>query len=112
MPRTLPPELTWVVLAGKSLVEVEEAAIRAAFIRHHGNRTKIRAELRIGKMSLLRRLDMMGLRNRPTPRHLTEKAISLAFFRHCRDIMRELKISDSTLMRWINAKAPFTVEEK
>ena len=52
----------WIDLRGKTLQELEELAIRAAFERHAGNRRRMMAELGISKSSLLRKLDALGLR--------------------------------------------------
>jgi DNA-binding NtrC family response regulator len=51
-------------LAGRSLAEIEELAIRAAFARHNGRRLRIMRELGIGKTTLLRKLDELNLRSR------------------------------------------------
>jgi DNA-binding NtrC family response regulator len=51
-------------LAGRSLAEIEELAIRAAFARHNGRRPRIMRELGIGKTTLLRKLDELNLRSR------------------------------------------------
>jgi len=45
-----------------TLAKIEEAAIRASFDRHRGNRRHMRAELGIGRTTLLRKLDRLGLR--------------------------------------------------
>ena len=96
-----------------SLAQVEEAAIRSSFARHNGNRRRMMRELGLSRMTLLRRLSKLGLRTsgKPRPRYLQEADILRAFQRHRHEIAAELKISDSTLIRWINKCAPFAVEE-
>ena len=111
MPRALHSETEWLLLPGKTLAEIEAAAIRSAFLRHGGNRTRMRAELKISRMGLLRKLDLLGLRGPRKVRHLREIDIARAFQKHRKAIAAELKIRDSTLMRWLNSKAPFAVEE-
>jgi DNA-binding NtrC family response regulator len=49
-------------LRGKTLGELEEIAIRAALVRHGGNRRAVSEELGIARSSLLRKLDALGLR--------------------------------------------------
>ncbi len=49
-------------LRGKTLGELEEIAIRAALLRHAGNRRAVSEELGIARSSLLRKLDALGLR--------------------------------------------------
>jgi DNA-binding NtrC family response regulator len=51
-------------LAGKTLAEIEEIAIRAAFDRHHGRRLRMMRELGVSKTTLLRKLNALGLRRR------------------------------------------------
>ena len=104
-------ETEWVVLPGKTLAQIEEAAIRSAHVRHGGNHTRMRRELAISKMALLRKLDRLGLRKPLRPRHLTEADLARAFYEHRRSIAAELKIHDSTFIRWLNTRAPFAVEE-
>lgn len=100
-------------LPGRTLAEVEEAAIRAAFVRHNGRRRPMMRELQISKMTILRKLSKLGLRaaGKPKVRHFQEADVARAFQRHRHDIAAELKISDPTLIRWINKCAPFAVEE-
>ena len=100
-------------LPGLSLAQVEEAAIRSAFARHNGRRRPMMRELRLSKMTLLRRLSKLGLRTsgKPRPRHLQEADILRAFQRHRHEIAAELKISDSPLIRGINKCVPFAVAE-
>jgi transcriptional regulator with PAS, ATPase and Fis domain len=102
-----------IVLPVRTLAQVEEAAIRSAFARLNGNRVRIMRELRISKSALLRKLAKLGLRTprKERPRHLQEADITRAFERHRREIAAELRIHDSTLIRWINKSAPFAVEE-
>jgi hypothetical protein len=103
-----------VQLNGKTLAEVEAAAIRSAFFRLRGSRAQMRKELGISKSALLAKLDRLGLRNQKlyVSHRLTERAIALAFFKHCHAIMREVRISERTLMQWINSRAPFAIQEK
>jgi len=49
-------------LAGMMLAQIEEAAIRAAFARHGGNRRKMMDELGISKSTLLHHLDTLERR--------------------------------------------------
>jgi len=49
-------------LRGRTLDQLESTAIRAAFERHQGNRRTISAELGIARSSLIRKLDLLGLR--------------------------------------------------
>ena len=49
-------------LEGKTLGELEELAIRACFARHAGNWRRMVDELGIGKATLLRKMDLLGLR--------------------------------------------------
>jgi DNA-binding NtrC family response regulator len=52
-----------VSLRGRTLEELEQLAIRAAFERHGGVRRAMSKELGIAKSSLLRKLSALGLRN-------------------------------------------------
>jgi DNA-binding NtrC family response regulator len=69
-PPRAPPERTaedardLVDLRGRTLAELEELAIRAAFDRQRGHRRAIIAELGISRSNLLRKLDQLGLRGR------------------------------------------------
>ena len=56
------PPAKFVPDPGRTLAELEEAAIRAAHARHGGNRRAIASELGIARSSLLRKLDRLGLR--------------------------------------------------
>jgi transcriptional regulator with PAS, ATPase and Fis domain len=49
-------------LRGRTLNELEEMAIRSALARHGGNRRAVSAELGIARSSLLRKLDLLRLR--------------------------------------------------
>ena len=49
-------------LRGKTLGELEELAIRSSWKRHAGNRRAVSIELGIARSSLLRKLDVLGLR--------------------------------------------------
>ncbi|HTO96286.1 MAG TPA: sigma 54-interacting transcriptional regulator [Myxococcales bacterium] len=60
-PRVCEPEDA-VHLRGRTLGELEEIAIRSAFVRHGGNRRAVSAELGIARSSLLRKLDLLRLR--------------------------------------------------
>jgi len=111
MARELRHDTDWIVLPGRSLAEIEALAIRAAFFRHNGDLRKMRGELRISKSSLWRKLTKLGLHRRRDGRRLTEGDLARAFFRHCQSIAVELSIHDSTLLKWINKRAPFAVEE-
>ena|ERR1700674_2541150 len=113
MARLLRADTEWVVLPGKTIAQIEEAAIRSSFARLSGNRLRMMRELRISKSTLLRKLAHLGLRatQKQRPRHLQEQDIARAFARHRAQIEEELKISDSTFVRWLNSKAPFAVEE-
>jgi DNA-binding NtrC family response regulator len=51
-------------LRGQTLAALEESAIRAAHERHGGNRRGMAAELGIARSSLIRKLDLLGLRER------------------------------------------------
>jgi len=51
-----------VELRGRTLDELEELAIRSALVRHGGNRRAISEELGIARSSLLRKLDLLRLR--------------------------------------------------
>lgn len=98
-------------LPGRTLASLEDEAIRSAFVRLKGTRSRMMRELQISKSSLLRKLVKLGLRGKQTPRHLQEADIARAFLRHRRMIAVELRIQDSTFVRWLNSKAPFAVEE-
>jgi len=102
-----------ILLPGRSLAQIEDAAIRSAFSRFNGHRGKMRRELRISKSSLLRKLAKLGLRTtrKQRPRHLQEEDIARAFEKHRRQIAEELGIADSTFIRWLNKSAPFRVDE-
>ena len=50
-------------LRGRTLDELEEIAIRSALARHGGNRRAVSEELGIARSSLLRKLDLLRLRN-------------------------------------------------
>jgi DNA-binding NtrC family response regulator len=52
----------WVSLRGRTLEQLEAMAIRASFERHRGNRRAMMKELGVSKSSLLRKLDLLGLR--------------------------------------------------
>src|SRR6266481_4511470 len=93
-------------LPGRTLADVEEAAIRSAFARFGGHRPRMMRELRISKSGLLRKLSKLGLRTARTPRHRQEADIARAFMRHRREIAAELRIADSTFIRWLNKSAP------
>jgi hypothetical protein len=105
----MPEDPIW--LYGLTLAEIEEAAIRAAFLRWKGNRRRMRLELGLSKSSLLRKLVRFGLRGRRKRRHLTESDLADCFQRHRKAIAVELRIADSTFIRWLNSKTPFAVEE-
>jgi DNA-binding NtrC family response regulator len=49
-------------LRGRTLAQLEELAIRASLARNGGNRRAVSAELGIARSSLLRKLDLLGLR--------------------------------------------------
>jgi DNA-binding NtrC family response regulator len=49
-------------LRGRTLEELEELAIRAALARNRGNRHAVAEELGIARSTLLRKLDLLGLR--------------------------------------------------
>lgn len=49
-------------LRGRTLEQLESTAIRAAFERHRGNRRAISRELGLARSSLIRKLDLLGLR--------------------------------------------------
>jgi DNA-binding NtrC family response regulator len=51
-------------LSGMTLAQVEAGVIRASFARHTGHRRRMMSELGIGKTTLLRKLDALGLRKR------------------------------------------------
>ena len=98
-------------MRGRSLAEVELAAIRSSYERNAGDRTKMMAELQRSRMTLLRKLTKLGLRHPRKPRHLREADLARAFQRHRKLIAVELGISDSTLANWLNKRAPFAAEE-
>jgi DNA-binding NtrC family response regulator len=67
MPRTMArgsDKETSAALAGRSLAEIEELAIRASFARHSGRRLRMMRELGVSKTTLLRKLNALGLRRR------------------------------------------------
>jgi hypothetical protein len=112
MPRVIRIDIDWLAIPGKTLLEIETAAIRSSFVRHNGNRTKMRHELQMSRTNLLVKLDRLGLRKTRVPRRcLKEPAIARAFWRHCQTITAELNIQDTTLLKWINRHAPFAIEE-
>jgi two-component system response regulator GlrR len=49
-------------LRGRTLLQLEEMAIRSSLARNGGNRRAVSAELGIARSSLLRKLDLLGLR--------------------------------------------------
>jgi DNA-binding NtrC family response regulator len=49
-------------LRGRTLGELEELAIRAALVRNGGKRYAVAEELGIARSTLLRKLDLLGLR--------------------------------------------------
>jgi len=53
-------------LRSRTLEQIEELAIRAAWERHRGGRGAMARELGIARSSLLRKLDELGLRQ-PSP---------------------------------------------
>ncbi|HEY6908080.1 MAG TPA: hypothetical protein VI356_01835, partial [Myxococcales bacterium] len=79
---------------------MEAAAIRSSFARLHGHRGRMVKELGISKSQLLRKLDRLGLREKHPRlvRRLRERDLERAFERHKREIAKELRISDSTLL--------------
>jgi len=103
--------MEWVVLPGKTLAQIEDAAVRAAHARHNGIHARMQRELGISKMGLLRKLDKLGLRTPRRTRYLTEADLARAFHKHRMSIAAELRIQDSTFIRWLNTRAPFAVEE-
>ncbi|HEY2031319.1 MAG TPA: hypothetical protein VGH20_19145 [Myxococcales bacterium] len=112
MPREMRAETDWILLPGKTLEEIETIAIKASFARNNRSRGKTMRELQIAKTTLLRKLDRLGLRNKPRGRWvLTEAVLEQVFSRHCAKIVAELNINRSTLIRWINKRAPFAVDE-
>jgi DNA-binding NtrC family response regulator len=54
-------------LRGRTLEQLEEVAIRASLARNGGNRRAVSAELGIARSSLLRKLDLLGLRGGNEP---------------------------------------------
>ena|SRR5713226_1707707 len=110
MARVMRRETDWLILPGKTFAEIEAAAIRSSFLRHNGNQRAMRAELQCSRSTLHRKLAKLGLRRRRV-RHLTEADLARAFHKHRHSIAAELNIHDSTLIRWINKRAPFAVEE-
>jgi DNA-binding NtrC family response regulator len=62
-PALLPALAEVIDLRGRSLASLEEAAIRAAHERHDGNRRAISDELGLARSSLIRKLDLLGLRS-------------------------------------------------
>ena len=105
-------EGNWLFLPGRSLAEIEAAALRAAFVRFKGNRAAIGRAMGLSRFSVLRKLARLGLRQPRRVLHLREQDIARAFERLRQAIVTELKIHDSTLARWLNKQGPFAVEEK
>ena len=103
----------WVFLPGRTLAQIEAEAIRACFRRTNGNRKRMVRELGIVKSTLMRKLAQLGLRETAPrlKRRLREQDLERAFARFRREAAIDLRIHDSTLMRWLNTKAPFAVEE-
>jgi DNA-binding NtrC family response regulator len=54
-------------LRGRTLLQLEEMAIRSSLLRHGGNRRAVSKELGIARSSLLRKLDLLGLRGGSEP---------------------------------------------
>jgi DNA-binding NtrC family response regulator len=58
------PDSEWVRLHGKTLAEIIDATLRAAFARHHGDLRAMMRELGVSKASLQRKLEKLGLRGK------------------------------------------------
>ena len=102
----------WGVLRGRTLPQIEAAAVRSSYLRNKGVVAHTRKELGIARTTLWRKLGRLGLRNsRPRVRHLREADIARAFQRHRKAIAKELMISDSTLVRWLNKMVPLAPED-
>lgn len=97
----------WIMLRGRTLGQIEAAAVRSSYLRNNGNVSAMRRELGLAKTTIYRRLRRLGLcRNGPRVRHLRESDIAQAFQRHRRAILKELQISDSTLLAWLAKVSP------
>lgn len=108
-----PPDAQpWTWFPGKTLREIEQAAIRSAYFRHGGNRMRMMRELGIAKSTLMRHLRRLGLASPRASqvRHLREIDIARAFQKHRGAIVAELKIKDSTLMGWLEKRLPALLE--
>jgi hypothetical protein len=86
----------------------QTATIKVCFLRNNGSTAGIYRELPVSKTTLLKKLDKLGLRKTGRGRwRLTDADLARAFRRHCASIAAELNISDTTLLNWINGRAPF-----
>ena len=96
----------WIAFTGKTLREVERAAIWAAFVRCGGNRAHMMLELGIAKSTLVRHLFRMGIRRgqKPLRRGARDIEIARSFQKHRSMITTELKIPDRRLMEWLESR--------
>jgi transcriptional regulator with PAS, ATPase and Fis domain len=101
----------WIMLRGRTLAQIEALAIRSSFARNKGVVMRIKRELEIARSTLYRKLDLLGLHKGRPPRHLRNADIARCVLNHRKAIAKELKIADSTLIRWLNKRAPFRHEE-
>ena len=90
----------------KTLREIRDAAIADAFHRHSGRVRAIARELGISHPGVCRYLRILGLAEPTRRRQIREIDIARAFQKHRAAICFELKIQDSTLMRWIEKRLP------
>ena len=96
----------WIAFVGKTLREIERAAILAAFIRLGGDRRRMAIELGIAKTTLIRHLLRMGIRRgqKPLRRGARDIEIARSFQKHRLLIATELKIPDRRLMEWLESR--------
>jgi transcriptional regulator with PAS, ATPase and Fis domain len=100
----------WIMLRGRTLAQIEAAAVRSSYLRHKGVQWRVREELGVSRSTIKRKLARLGLRKSKV-RHLREIDIARVFRRHRKAIAKELMISDSTLVRWLNKVVPLTPED-
>jgi transcriptional regulator with PAS, ATPase and Fis domain len=116
--RPAPPKILissdrdWIMLRGRTLAQIEAAAVRSSYLRNKGCVSAMRRELGLARTTIWRKLRRLGLgKTGPRVRHLREIDIARAFQRHRKAIAKELQISDSTLVTWLNRVSPLTPDE-
>lgn len=100
----------WLPAVGRTLAQIESDAIRSSYERQRGKRPRMMAELQISAASLSRKLKRLGLAPKAKPHTIREADLRRAFTKHRKAICRELRVMDSTFVRWLNAQTPLAPE--